>query len=222
MISRTILTTGLGLFTATALSGCLTSTTNPDLAQLINDSITGIEALGTAQPSPMPTSSSATYTGAAIMQVGADNFDDVQRVFGGVANLQANFTSAGGSVSGEITNIVGAENVSTSALNTAIYSGSVEQIEDIVGAFTPATGSLDITDGVITGSTYRANISGEFEHEGDTFAYGGDGGGYFQGTDAEGMKFYGDTRIDSEGKQMTVTENGASRQGMVYVNALAD
>lgn len=201
---------GLALF---ALPGCLGSSNS--LAQLLVDTVETMETFE-SQTTTMPTSGSATYTGSVIGFTAASTLATEARVIAGEAEMQADFTSAGGTVSGTLSNFQANDNVDRTALDTAINTGDTAAVDAIIDQFEAIDGEIAITDGVITGTRYVANVSGTLTHGSDEITVDGKGSGNFAGTDADGIKFYTDSDL-TEGADFAV--NGSPTAGMLYVNA---
>ncbi|MEC7762198.1 MAG: hypothetical protein VX874_09855 [Pseudomonadota bacterium] len=219
MKHSTFLRAGLALGAAFALSGCLKGTTlEGSLAEVVYDSITEVGELE-SQTTTMPTSSSASYTGSTLIQM-SDNAADVeQRVIAGTATLEAQFSAAGGAVSGTLGDFVGAKNVNMQEFNTAIYSGTVADIEAQLADFSPVDGTITVSSDTSTDDRFTVGFDGTLTQDGDTIAVGGTGAGQFVGEDAAGLKIYGGTTLNGFGTQSTLSANGTSQEGQVYINA---
>lgn len=219
---KLLIRTGAVAASALALSGCLKGTgLEGTLAEVVHDSINGIADLE-QEDQTVPTSGSANYSGSAIIDMAPESFADERYVLAGEATLKANFSAAGGSLSGSLQNFVGAEAVNMTEFSDALYAGAVEDLEAQFEAFTAVDGTIEISpDGNANGNPVVA-FDGTLTHEGNTIEVGGTGSGHFIGTDAAGVKIYGGTGLSVNGDMATLDINGAPQKGMVYVNALQD
>lgn len=209
----------LTLASAVALTGCLKGTgLEGSLAEVVYSSISDVGALE-SETTSMPTSGTATYRGSALIQMADTAFASEQRIIAGEATLNARFSATGGMVDGTLDNFVGQKDVNMQAFNDAIYSGTVDDIEAVLADFSPVDGSIDVTGNTASGTEFTVAFDGTLTQDGDTMKVGGTGAGFFVGADADGAKIYGGTGTNSKGTQSTLTENGASREGQVYINA---
>lgn len=112
----------------------------------------------------MPSSGGATYQGVAIGGTQLFTGAEVSHAYIGDATVDVAFTPTGGTVGGEVTNITGAGPRADSIVNVG--------------------GTIDITGGVITGSTVTAVYDGNLTLDGDNIDLGGtlNGDFYGQGT----------------------------------------
>jgi hypothetical protein len=219
MNTKNMLRAGLSFCAVFALSGCLKSTgLQGSLAEVVYDSITEVGALEN-ETTTMPTSGTASYTGSALIQMADSATAANQRVMAGEAMLDARFSAAGGAVNGTLQNFVGAKDVDMQAFNTAIYSGTVSDIEAQLADFSPVDGTIDVTAVASTRERFTVGFSGTLTQDGDTIEVGGTGAGQFVGADAAGLKVYGGTTLNGFGTRSTLTENGTPQEGQVYINA---
>ncbi|MAM60326.1 hypothetical protein [Maritimibacter sp. UBA3975] len=219
MNTKNMLRTGLSICAVFALSGCLKGTgLQGSLAEVVYDSITEVGELE-SQTTVMPTGGTASYTGSALIQMADSATTTNQRVMAGEATLDASFSAAGGAVSGTLQNFVGAKDVNMQAFNTAVYSGTVADVEAQLADFSPVDGKIDVTSDTSTGERFTVGFSGTLTQDGDTIMVGGTGAGQFVGADADGVKIYGGTTLNGFGTQSTLTENGTAQEGQIYINA---
>lgn len=159
-----------------ALSACGGSSTGPasfsssqqTFDETAQKALALIEQYGdTAATTEMPVSGTADYSGVA----GFSDVPDVspENVFA-VADvaMTASFTSTGGSINGSMTNF----------LDNDFDTGQV----------TAVGGSLTISDGVITGNTFTASVSGALTAREDRIEVTGGMNGQFVGDDAAALR----------------------------------
>lgn len=219
MNHSTFIRAGLTVAAAFALSGCLKGTTlEGSLAEVVYNSISEVGDLE-SQTTTMPNGGTASYTGSTLIQMANSAADTEQRVMAGTATLEAAFSAAGGAVSGTLGDFVGAKNVNMQEFNTAIYTGTVDDIEAQIADFTPVDGTIAVTSDTSTGERFTVGFAGTLTQDGDTIEVGGTGAGQFVGEDAAGLKIYGGTNLNGFGTQSTLTDNGNAQEGQVYVNA---
>ncbi|WP_292023253.1 hypothetical protein [Maritimibacter sp. UBA3975] len=167
----------------------------------------------------MPTTGGATYAGYAtgmIKDMALDSTGGPQQIgrhFVGDASFDVSFSSNDASFSGDITNILAKDDVDQRDVYTTYFSGSQQDIEDMISGFDPTTGSIRIANGALAPTATSPNavasdVSGSFTHNGDTLEFGGRGRGFFFGADGEGLNVNAET---NDG--LTITENGATRVG---------
>lgn len=166
---------------AVSLSGCGAISVATTAAEF-EEAYSRVDSMATTSNGSMPTSGSATYTGNTVIGAGSGNDNYILL---GDAELQANFTNAGGTVTGNMDNFSRIK--LTDAQVTAFNNGSLST-NQVVAAAANASGDVDITNGVITGTGFRAQTDGQVTSKGTTFDISGRIDGEFKGNGASAVQ----------------------------------
>jgi len=147
------------------MSACSSSSGgNQSFDQLATKGQNIIEEYGNADVTPesaMPTAGTATYNGvAAFSDVPSESYIAENAEAVAALRLEANFGDS--TIGGKMDNFVDYNNVH-------------------------APGSVQITNGTISGNTFNANLDGDITIEGEAVSVSGDMGGGFLGADANAV-----------------------------------
>ncbi|MGH1368850.1 MAG: transferrin-binding protein-like solute binding protein [Maritimibacter sp.] len=149
---------------ALGLAGCGTISDVIVYSNLESD----LQASGETPAEDMPKSGTATFTGKAIGGTfAASTSTEVTHAYIGDASLTAEFNALGGTMTGTVSNMTGA--------------GPTESgISDVEG-------TIDISNGVIAGSSVSTTYSGDLTLNGQEISVAGNMDGDFYGAEAEGV-----------------------------------
>ncbi|MAM60325.1 hypothetical protein [Maritimibacter sp. UBA3975] len=216
MKTRTIVRAHAALVVCLAVSGCLNTTTAGgsynSVAELIVSSNSAFAEAHAAGNTTIPDTGSATFKGGAYGLVGDTITSGDASMFAGEAMLMANFGA--GTISGTVTNLVGAQNVSAAEFWAASGAQNEAEVERVIGTTQSIDGEIEVTNGRITGELYAADIAGTIDHFGKEIVLGGTGRGSFAGPDAATTSFYTTT---STAGLLTVTQDGSAKAGIVRI-----
>ncbi len=206
----------LGIIVPVALSGCMSPGTGSSgtdefqapqrLAGLYNatrdETITKV----------LPTSGSATYSGAAGLNIADGPGSDVMDVLLADAEMTAVFDASGATIDGSMTNWHGQKAIAIPAEWTNILN-----LADLdLGDWNPATGSVNFT-GTITGTNESdISVSGEVIYDGTTYAVDGPVLAGFAGANADYFAINGGEDTDAA-HTPDFTADGVSQSGVIYV-----
>ncbi|MEC7765176.1 MAG: hypothetical protein VX874_24945 [Pseudomonadota bacterium] len=142
----------------------------------------------------MPKSASATYSGySSIILSKAGPTSALIDILVGRSTLTANFTSTGGTVAGTASDFTYVNDLSqaefdarTTAASAAYATATTREDMVEVGRLLfdsegKANGSIDVTNGQITGNTLTADVAGTVEHGGYSTSINGAATGSFAG-----------------------------------------
>ena len=192
-----VLVAGAGL----ALSGCGIGAALEVLerAEEADSILTDLDNLGAATVADMPTSGTGSYSGQTVIETMEDA--ETALVLTGNTTIDADF--AGATISGTASEFVGTRmsEAELAEAEAAANAGDTTALLALLSNFGSATGSLDFTGGMISGTGYTMDADGTIRFKGTDYVVDADVAGDFAA---------GALGLTGESTAITITADGAA------------
>lgn len=205
-------------FAALSLSGC--DFPAQERLEVVADQADAVAAayadVDLSDPPTMPTSGSATYNGLAGLAVNKGG--GMADAYAGRAEFTANFTGAGGTISGEFTDFVQQQDVRTEDITAFLASakalrtqgGDAGQLAaDFFVKPEAVEGNITVRPAAIAGAYFAPTFAGSIQGASD-ITVAGSGDGFFFGERGEVLSVEATTD-----EKLVVTRNGAAASGQL-------